>query len=175
MKFLLCLVARLSDAPHALMQCCSTLTDLKSCTLFMSMCLSILLLSICLSRNTSFPASNYRSFFMPPTSEKLRGHIGLGLSVRPSVRVSVRLSVILGSWETREPLMLESWNFICGMYMKNKRTRIFFFLHQSCGSGVMPLFRLCMKNLVNRISGEPLKLESWYLAYSYRPRCRWTD
>ena len=27
--------------------------------------------------------------FMPPTSEKLRGHIGLGLSVRPSVRPSV--------------------------------------------------------------------------------------
>ena len=24
-------------------------------------------------------------FIMPPTSEKLRGHIGLGLSVRPSV------------------------------------------------------------------------------------------
>ena len=37
---------------------------------------------------------------------------------------------------------------------------VFFFLHQSCGSGVMPLFRLCMKNLVNRISEEPLKLES---------------
>ena len=96
-------------------------------------------------------------------------------SVCPSVRLSLCLSVILGSWETQEPLMLEPWNFICGMYMKNKRTCIFFFLHQSCGSGVMPLFRLCMKNLVNRISGEPLKLESWYLAYSYRPRCRWTD
>ena len=32
-------------------------------------------------------------FFMFPTSEKLRGHIGLGLSVRPSVRLSVRPSV----------------------------------------------------------------------------------
>ena len=31
--------------------------------------------------------------FMPPTSEKLRGHIGLGLSVRPSVRLSVRNSL----------------------------------------------------------------------------------
>ena len=31
--------------------------------------------------------------FMPPTSEKLRGHIGLGLSVRPSVRQSNCLSV----------------------------------------------------------------------------------
>ena len=35
------------------------------------------------------------SFFMPPTSKKLRGHIGLGLSVRLSVCPSVRLSVCL--------------------------------------------------------------------------------
>ena len=34
-----------------------------------------------------------QALFMPPTSEKLRGHIGLGLSVCPSVC----LSVILGS------------------------------------------------------------------------------
>ena len=38
--------------------------------------------------------------FMPPTSEKLRGHIGLGLSVRPSVRPSVRLSV-RNTWQLR--------------------------------------------------------------------------
>ena len=41
------------------------------------------------------------SFFfiiMPPTSEKLSGHIGLGLSVRLSVTL----------WHLREPLMLES-------------------------------------------------------------------
>ena len=91
--------------------------------------------------------------------------------VRPSVCPSVKL----GSWETQEPLMLESWNYIYGMYMKNKRTCIFLFLHQSCHSGVMPLFRLCMKNLANRISEELLRLGSWYLACSYRPRCRWTD
>ena len=29
-------------------------------------------------------------FFMPPTLEKLKGHIALGLSVRPSVHPSVR-------------------------------------------------------------------------------------
>ena len=28
--------------------------------------------------------------FMPPTSEKLKRHIGVGLSVRPFVRLSVR-------------------------------------------------------------------------------------
>ena len=32
----------------------------------------------------------FNNLFMPPTSEKLRGHIGLGLSVRQSVRPSVR-------------------------------------------------------------------------------------
>ena len=37
---------------------------------------------------------------MPPTSEKLRGHIGLGLSVRPSVRPSVCLSV-RNTWQLR--------------------------------------------------------------------------
>ena len=40
--------------------------------------------------------------FMPPTSKKLRGHIGLGLSIRLSVRN------IFGSAETQEPLRLES-------------------------------------------------------------------
>ena len=61
--------------------------------------------------------------FMPPNFEEVEGAFGLGLSVRPSVCPSVTL---FGSWETQEPLMLESWNFICGMYMENKRTRIFF-------------------------------------------------
>ena len=96
---------------------------------------------------------------MPPTSEKLRGILVWACP-------SVCLPVTLGSWETQEPLMLESWNYICGMYMKNKRTRIFFFV-QSC--------RLCMKNLVNRISEEPLRLGSWYFVYSCRPRCRCSD
>ena len=35
----------------------------------------------------------FLSIFMPPTSKKLRGHIGLGLSVRLLVCLSVRLSV----------------------------------------------------------------------------------
>ena len=34
----------------------------------------------------------YGDIFMPPTSKKLRGHIGLGLSVRLCVRLSVRAS-----------------------------------------------------------------------------------
>ena len=38
-----------------------------------------------------------------PTSEKLRGHVGLGLSVRPSVFLSVTL---FGIWEFQEPLCL---------------------------------------------------------------------
>ena len=39
--------------------------------------------------------------FMPPTSKKLRGHIGLGLSVRLSVCLSVRLSVRNTFWKLR--------------------------------------------------------------------------
>ena len=42
-------------------------------------------------------------FFMPPTSKKLRGHIGLGLSVCSSVRLSVTPYV---GCKTREPLEL---------------------------------------------------------------------
>ena len=32
-----------------------------------------------------------------------------------------------------------------------------------------------IKDLVNKISGEPLELGSWYLAYRMCPRCRWPD
>ena len=45
---------------------------------------------------------------MPPTSEKLKGHIGLGLSVRPSVRQSDCLSVrnSLAAEKLKNPLCL---------------------------------------------------------------------
>ena len=46
--------------------------------------------------------SEQKSFIMPPTSKKLRRHIGLGLSVRLSIRLSVTLA--LG----QEPLDIES-------------------------------------------------------------------
>ena len=37
-----------------------------------------------------FPDHTYLLFFMPPTVEKLKGHIASGLSVRPSARGSVQ-------------------------------------------------------------------------------------
>ena len=90
-------------------------------------------------------------------------------SVRPSVRLSVRNTL----WPLRNSRTAHAR--ILKLYMwhvhENKQTRIFF-LHRSCRSGIMPPFRLCMNNLVNRISDEPLRLESLYLAYSYRLRCR---
>ena len=43
----------------------------------------------------AFTCVSVSPVFMPPTSEKLRGHIGLGLSVRPFVRSSVCPSVRL--------------------------------------------------------------------------------
>ena len=75
-------------------------------------------------------------FIMPPTSKKLRGHIGLGLSVCPSDRLSVCPSVRLSvtpyvGCKTREPLELGTWNFICSISTKNKRTRIFFFFRSA--------------------------------------------
>ena len=46
-----------------------------------------------------FYGGHARLIFMPPTSKKLRAHIGLGLSVRQSICPSVRLSVSL--WQLR--------------------------------------------------------------------------
>ena len=54
--------------------------------------------------------------FMPPTSEKLRGHIGLGLSVRPgrvaqSVGHLTRKSGVLGSIPGLATYFLFSFRF----------------------------------------------------------------
>ena len=54
----------------------------------------------CVQRNPVYDCKDPR-LWRGPTSEKLRGNIGFGLSVRPSV-------ILFGSWETQEPLMLES-------------------------------------------------------------------
>ena len=109
--------------------------------------------------------SKHPPIFMPPTSKKLRGHIGLGLSVCPSDRLSVcpsdRLSVCPSvrlsvtpyvGCKTREPLKLGTWNFIYSISTKNKRIRIFFFFGRPLYGKVMPLFRLSHKNLVNTIT-----------------------
>ena len=203
--------------------------------------------------------------FMPPTSKKLRGHIGLGLSVRLSVRNTFwqlrnsrtayarilkfymlhvqenkRTSISSAGLVVLElcPFFDYVWTTFWTEYLKNRLGQdpdiyhivtnedvdelinfwtysvnfwlsyspfsdigilyrnnlvneilkilymactwkisgpVFFFLRQFCRSGVMPLFRLCMNNLVNRISEEPIRLGSWYMAYGYRPRCRWSD
>ena len=43
--------------------------------------------------DSKYPVYGSYSFFMPPTLEKLKGHIALGSCVRPSVRPSVHASV----------------------------------------------------------------------------------
>ena len=71
--------------------------------------------NICRMNNHGIVGLRFRVMafiFMPPTSKKLRGNIGLCLSIRlsvcPFVHLSVYLSVTLfGSLETQEPLMLE--------------------------------------------------------------------
>ena len=102
---------------------------------------------------------------MPPTSKKFGRHIGLGLSVHGSHFAYGQ------KW-----LEIGSWNLICGISMKSKRTSIFFSLFHSGVfiEGLYPFFNVFfffyfaiinLQNLVNKISREPLELGSWYLAY----------
>ena len=63
--------------------------------------------------------------------------------------------------------VVERWPFVeVPLYSVN------FWLSYSPVSDIGILYR---NNLVNKISEEPLWLGSWYLAYEYRLRCRWTD
>ena len=77
---------------------------------------------------------------------KLRGHICLGLSIR---------YIWIRSRTVRDRI-LKLHNRTS---MKNKGTRIFFFLNRTC-CRVMPLFRLMQCNLVNKIYRELLELGS---------------
>ena len=69
----------------------------------------------------------------------------------------------------QERLEIGSWNLICWISMKNKRTRIFFFSVRLFIAELCPFFRcffyfaiISLWNLVNNISGEPLGLGSWF-------------
>ena len=88
---------------------------------------------------------------MLPTSEKLRGHIGSGLSVCPSVRNTL--------WQlgNSRPAYARTLKFCMWYVHENKQTRIFV-LHRSCHSGVMPLFELYINNIVYIISEELFQL-----------------
>ena len=120
-------------------------------------------------------------FIMPPTSKKLRRHIGLALSicpsVCPSVRPSVRLSVTLAPGQ--KPLEIGSLNLVCGWSMKIKETRNFFLVHRICHYSVIALFKVfhfhyivSLWKLVNKISQEPLEPGSRYLDHRLCLRCR---
>ena len=61
---------------------------------------------------------------MPPTSKKLTGHIGFGLSVRPSVHPSVHGCVHVSV--RQKPCMLGFWNFIYGFLVEKYLTHVFF-------------------------------------------------
>ena len=98
--------------------------------------------------------------FMPPATKKLRRHIGLGLCVRWS-------HFAYG----QERLEIGSWNLICGISMKNRDPYFFFFSVGLFVAELCPFFDVSFwfchykpMNLVNKISGEPLELGSWYLA-----------
>ena len=91
----------------------------------------------------------------------------------PCVRTCVRGSHFAYG---QEQLEIGSWNLICGIRMKNKRTRIFIFSVGLFVSELCPFFDvflyfaiISLWKLVNKISGEPLEQGSWYLAHRLCP------
>ena len=104
---------------------------------------------------------------MPPISKTLGRHIGLGLYVRACVCLCARAwgTLCMRSRTVRDKILkLE----ICGIRMKNKRTRIFFFSVGRFGAELCPFFDVFkfyfaiirLWDLVNKISGELLELGS---------------
>ena len=82
-------------------------------------------------------------------------YLMLDFYVKTGIRFSLRDNRLFKITE------VEITGFDCMWHVHEKYADpYFFFLHRSCRSGVMPLFRLCMNNLVNRISEEPLRLGS---------------
>ena len=78
----------------------------------------------------------YRScIFMPRPSEKLRGHIGLGLSIHPSVSLSVRLSVTLWQLRNSRSAYARILKYVACIYVackwKISGLVFFVFLHRS--------------------------------------------
>ena len=101
---------------------------------------------------------------------------GIGVLACPSICLNICPSVLFGNGEIQERLMLRSWNFICGMYMKNKWTPIFSFSPSFRSyAPFSPLSFHIATTLRTKISEEPLKLGCWYLVYSHRSRCRWLE
>ena len=104
---------------------------------------------------------------MPPTSKKLtqlwRSWGGILVLACPCVRVSVTLCIRSRTVRDR----------MYGLCMKNERTRIFFFSVRLVFTELCPFFDwsiVNLWNLVNKISGEPFELGSWYLANRLCPK-----
>ena len=93
--------------------------------------------------------------FMPPTSKKLRGHIGFSLSVRPlrfAYVKNVMKFYIEQAWKIGGHIVY----FLVGLVVA-----------EFCTS--FDLYIVNQRNLVNKISGEPLELGSWYT--DWNPDC----
>ena len=105
-------------------------------------------------------------FIMPPTSKKLRGHIGFVLSVRAPVHPCFRSSHFLMHAISNEPCMLGFWNFIYAFLMEKQLTHIF-----SCPSylpfwSYSPL-KKSEWNLIQAICYEPCMLGFWNFIYGF--------
>ena len=91
--------------------------------------------------------------FMPPTSKKLIGHIGFGLSVRASIR----------SWRTVHVRVLKFHIWIPHGKLADTH---FFLVRVISLSGVMPVWKN-QRNLMHAISYEPCMLGFWSFIYGF--------
>ena len=103
-------------------------------------------------------------WFYAHNFKEVEGHIGLGLSVGPSICASVTLAY------GQEWLETGSWNLISGITMKYKWTHIFFFSVRLVVAELCPCFwhshckplELCEQN-ISRTTWA--RISSWYLAH----------
>ena len=87
--------------------------------------------------------------FMPPTSKKLRGHIGLGLSACPSDRLSVCPSRLLLVVKLENRLSLELEILYIASVQKISE-HVFFFSVGPCMAKLCPFFNSVIKTLTTR-------------------------
>ena len=156
----------------------------------MSLCKSSLksAIQVQLTGYFHFYAPNFKK--VPPTSKKLRGHIGLGLSICMSVHyacIQSRTIFQTGILAIRDIvnkisgwlLELESWYLAYSLCSRFNIIWLSFDKILWIFDWIMSLFptlAFCtVKHPVNKIFGELLELGSWYLWYSLGTWCIWND
>ena len=73
------------------------------------------------------------------------------------------------------PILLKLYRYFAAFLWFHMRNLSLAGYNCSGGASCMACSFISLWNLVNKISGEPLELGSWYLAHRLCPRCRWPD